>query len=79
MDAGDNKVFPCKGKDLAGELQVGGSGEQERGPVERLNDIHVIPQSGCWASTATRTLLHLSSSAPSTEATGVRRVTELPV
>ena len=45
---------------------MGGSGESGTVPVERANDIHVIPQSGCCTSTATRSLLHVPSSAPST-------------
>ena len=45
---------------------MGGSGEQARVPVERINNIHVIPQWGCATSTATRSLLHVPSSAPST-------------
>ena len=45
---------------------MGGSGESGTVSVERANDIHVIPQRGCATSTATRSLLHVPSSAPST-------------
>ena len=45
---------------------MGGSGESGIVSVERVNDIHVIPQWGCATSTATRSLLHVPSSAPST-------------
>ena len=45
---------------------MGGSGESGNVSVERANDIHVIPQRGCATSTATRSLLHVPSSAPST-------------
>ena len=36
--------------------------------MERVNDTPVIPQWGCATSTATRSLLHVPSSAPSTAA-----------
>ncbi|ERH23190.1 hypothetical protein HMPREF1549_00224 [Actinomyces johnsonii F0510] len=62
---------------------MGGSGECERVAVEKANDINVIPQRECRASTATRSLLHLPSSAPSTTVVEVgrrrvRRVTGRP-
>lgn len=47
---------------------MGGPGEQTGVSVERLNDMHVIPQWYCRTSTATRSLLHVPSSAPSTAA-----------
>ena len=66
VDTGDNRIFDCNDADLVGERHVGGSGERTRVSVERVNDTHVIPQRGWATSTATRLLLHLSSSAPST-------------
>ena len=49
----------CGGKKEA--AKSGGAWKPEK-------DIHVIPQGGCATSTATRLLLHLPSSAPSTAA-----------
>ena len=66
VDAGDNRIFRRDDASGAGERHVGGSGESGTLPVERANDIHVIPQWGCATSTATRSLLHVPSSAPST-------------
>ena len=66
VDAGDNRIFRRDDASGAGERHVGGSGESGTLPVERANDIHVIPQWGCATSTATRSLLHVPSSARST-------------
>ena len=71
VDAGDNRIFRCHDASGAGERHVGGSGESGSISVERVNDTPVIPQWGCATSTATRSLLHVPSSAPSTVALDV--------